>query len=373
MRATFTSRHSLCFVILLFACVSIAHATDPGAEASRLLAAALAEDRGPGAMAAVVRDGEVIWSDAVGWADLEAKVALTPDSLLRTGSVAKPLTAALVARLVAAGKLDIDAPVQKRVVELPHEAITARHLGTHTSGIRHYDFTNYDEANNTRFHTSLDEALATFLDDPLLTAPGQAFHYSSFGYNLLGVVAARAAEGSYAGALATWLTEPLGLDGIRIDHPLDIVPRRGRFYTIKPDGTVINTIWRDSSDYYPSGGLLATAEDLARFTWACFRGPLLDGAPRQLFTTPGAMADGDDSPYSFGWQVERDDDGAIIAYQHGGETNGAAAIVRFDPATGIAVAGLANYNFWYDGEPAFYATVSERIPALFAADHAAKE
>ncbi len=336
--------------------------------ASRALRETLAADHGPGMMAAAARGGCLVWSDAAGHADLEQEVALGTDTRMRIGSVSKTLTAALAARLIEAGRMTADGDVRTWVPELPERdpAITPAMLATHTSGIRHYDFSDYAEANNVRYYERLSDALAVFAEDDLLASPGEAFHYTSFGYNLLGVAAARATGTSFGEALATHVTEPLGLHDTTIDHPLQIVPRRTRFYTVIDGGGVINTIWRDSSDYYPAGGLLSTATDLARFTHAVFAGDFLGDEGDRLVTTPATLASGEELTYTFGWQ-RRTVDGQL-RYEHGGETNGAYAQVAWFPELDLAVAGIANFNFWGEtlGEPAFFGWVLERLPALLA-------
>jgi serine beta-lactamase-like protein LACTB, mitochondrial len=47
----------------------------------------------PGLSVAVGQDGKIIWSEGFGFADLEAKKPVTPQTLFRIGSVSKPLTA----------------------------------------------------------------------------------------------------------------------------------------------------------------------------------------------------------------------------------------------------------------------------------------
>lgn len=80
---------------------------------------------------AVAVNGRVVWAQGYGYADLEQKVAVTPATKFRIGSVSKSLTAAAVARLVQQGKLDVDAPVQRYVPTFPDKGvvITTREVG----------------------------------------------------------------------------------------------------------------------------------------------------------------------------------------------------------------------------------------------------
>ncbi|WP_421787257.1 serine hydrolase domain-containing protein [Hyphobacterium sp.] len=347
------------------ASLSSACAQSPDADA--LLEEIREIDRIPGVMAAVVRDGAIIWSGAAGFADLESRTALTTRTRMRIGSVSKPLTAALALRLAQDGRLDIDGDIRNLVPELAEPeagVITARRIAGHTSGIRQYDFTSIEDANNFMFYPALDAALARVAGDPLVHVPGTDFHYSSIAFNVLGVAAERAAGRSFDAAMTEEITRPLGLHDTLIDHPLEIIERRTRFYTLFPDGVVRNTIWRDSSDYYPSGGMLSTAEDLARFAHAVFAGDLIDPAMQEVLRTEITTSAGEGSGYAFGWQVVRDETGRVTHYEHGGETNGAYAYIRFDPDSGLALAMIGNANHAV-GEPVFFEYASERLPALF--------
>lgn len=359
-------RHAVCLTMLLAAMPVGAEA--PADAASRLMGEALAADGGPGMMAAALRDGCLVWSDAAGHADLEQEVALTTDTRMRIGSVSKTLTAALAARMIQAGRMTADDDIRTYAEQFPDKGtpVTARQLASHTSGIRHYDFANMIEANNVRYYERLEDALALFAGDDLLAGPGDSFEYSSFGYNLLGVAAASAAGTSFGEALAAHVTMPLGLSNTLIDHPLMLVPHRTRFYTVVDGGGVINTIWRDSSDYYPSGGILSTAEDLVRFAYAVFEGEFLDAERKSLVRTAARTNAGRQVGYSFGWEVKTA--GGEPRLEHGGETNGAYARLLYLPERNLAVAGITNYNFWGQtlGEPAFFGFVSETLPGLLA-------
>ena len=367
------------YALLVLTLVSaLAHADEPikpdpisthEERAEQLLRQALADDGGAGIAAAVLVNGQLRFAGAAGHADMEGNRPLRADTPLRIGSVSKLITTALVCRLIDAQALDPDANIETLVPEFhvyPEagaSAITARRLANHTSGIRHYDFADLAEANNQRYYPDLAAALGVFADDPLLASPGAEHHYSSFGYNLLGVAASRAAEASFADAVQSLVSDPLGLSQTVIDHPLQLVVDRARFYTVY-HGELINTFWRDSSDYYPSGGMLSSAVDLARLTEAMFHGDFLSDQTRSLLTSESHSLQGP-TGYSFGWQVKIDTDGSKH-YEHGGETNGAYAWVYYDPERRLVVAGAANYNvFPSQSESAFFSLAMAGLTELY--------
>ncbi|MDO1558162.1 serine hydrolase domain-containing protein [Brevundimonas sp. 2R-24] len=336
-------------------------------EAQAILARILERDGTPGVMAAVYRNGELIWSGATGLADIENRAPLTPTTRMRIGSVSKPLTAVLALRLRDQGRLDLDADVRALVTELPEPTdgiITARRLAAHTAGVRQYDFRDIQDANNFLYYPNLTAALARTVGDPLVSAPGAAHHYSSLGYNILGILAERAAAAEFGELIGREVAAPLGLENTMIDHPLAIISGRTRFYTRFPDGVVRNTIWRDSSDFYPSGGLLSTAEDLARFGDAVFSGSWLSEASMRDVLTEATTIAGEGVGYSFGWQIGRRADGSIEWYGHGGETNGAYASLRYYPDEKLTVAVITNANAM-SYRPYFFEAARTELPAVF--------
>ncbi len=340
---------------------------DRSARAGAILDHILEVDGGPGVMAAVMQDGELLWSGAVGLADMEAGVSLTPHTRMRIGSLSKPFTAALVLRLVELGRMDVDMDVRGLVPELTTPVsgtITPRLIAAHLSGIRHYNFEDYLEANNVFFHGALEDAVVPQAGFDLISAPGEEHHYTSIGYNVLGLAAERAAEQEFGHALLTYVAQPLGLGDTMIDHPLEIIPNRTRFYTRFPDGVTRNTIWRDSSDFYPSGGLLSSAEDLVTLASAVFGGDWLSDASMDLVQVEARTIAAEGVGYTFGWQVHYSEDGSVDWYGHGGETNGAYAIVRYYPADHLAVAAITNANH-AAGEPAFFDAITGDLAGVF--------
>ena len=208
--------------------------------------------------------------------------------------------------------------------------------------------------------------LSLFADDPLVSRPGEAVHYSSFGYNLLGVAIERIEGTSYGEALRRLVTAPLGLDSVGLDDAHAKVPCRTAFYSNTFGWLQTATVKRDSSDYYPSGGLVATSEDLARFAAAVFGE---DGSPaaRALMSQPPTLADGKPGKHAFAWEVHRDEEGNVDWYGLGGAANGAHASVRYYPRLRMAVAGAINYNFFLtERRPAFFRVIREEIPAIYA-------
>ena len=66
-------------------------------------------------------DGKSVWSEGLGYADVENRVPCTAKSVMRIASISKSITMATVAKLWESGKLDLDKPVQDYVSSFPEK------------------------------------------------------------------------------------------------------------------------------------------------------------------------------------------------------------------------------------------------------------
>ncbi|XP_036593035.1 serine beta-lactamase-like protein LACTB, mitochondrial [Trichosurus vulpecula] len=116
-------------------------------ESSRDLLHRIKDEVGaPGIVVGVSVDGKEVWSEGLGYADVENRVPCKPETVMRIASISKSLTMVAIAKLWEEGRLDLDIPVQKYVPEFPEKeyegekvSVTTRLLISHLSGIRHYE------------------------------------------------------------------------------------------------------------------------------------------------------------------------------------------------------------------------------------------
>ena len=293
----------------------------------------------PGVSITVSRDGRILWSEGLGWADLEQRVAVTPLTRFRVGSVSKSLTSAALGMLVEQGRLDLDQPVQRYVPSFPVKRwpVTTRQVAGHIAGVRHY---RGDEFAMNRPFPTVSDGLTIFADDSLLFEPGTAYRYSSYGYNLLSAVIEGASGTPFLEYMGTHVFGPAGMRQTVPDFVDSLIPFRARWYSGDQD-SVINAMFVDNSYKWAGGGFLSTTEDLARFGFAMLDDKLVSRKTRELLWTSLALEDGKATGYGLGWGVGQDRAGRSRAMHSGGSMGGTAYLVIY-PDERVVVALLAN-------------------------------
>lgn len=311
----------------------------------RVVSAWMSKSGIPGLSVAVALDGKVIWSNGYGLADLETFVPATANSLFRTASIGKSLTATAAMRLDEEGKLKLDEPVQSYCPAYPVKPwpLKVRHLLSHTGGIRHYGGPrDAEEQASTKHYANVIDALAPFKDDPLKFEPGTEYLYSTYGYDVLGCVIQGAAGEPFLEAMRRLVFAPTGMTRTRDDDPAAILPNRAAGYA-RDKGQIRNATHVDMSNRLPAGGYVTTSTELAAFAAMFIDCKLVSCATRDAMLKEVALKNGDTVNYGMGWAIVEDASGHPDGRAfHGGSSPGASGMLYIAPAQRLAVAILSN-------------------------------
>lgn len=302
----------------------------------------------PGASVTVMRNGQIIWSEGFGLADVEQGVPVTPLTRFRVGSVSKSLTSAALGLLVQDGKLDLDAPVQRYVPDFPVKRwpITVRQVAGHLAGIRHY---RGDEFLLNRHFASVHDGLAIFMDDSLLFEPGTHYQYSTYGWSLLSAVVEGASGQPFLTFMNSRVFSPLAMRSTEAEFVDSLIPFRAHFYTRADSATgVINAPFVDNSYKWAGGGFLSTTEDLGRFGQALLDGSLLRTSTVQMLWTSQKTRDGKETGYGMGWRTDRDSAGRRRVWHSGGSAGGTAYLLIY-PEQKLIISVLVNSDQTFIG------------------------
>ena len=256
----------------------------------------------PGLALAVLKDGKRIESRSFGWADLERRVRVTPDTLFEIGSVTKQFTAVALMLLVEDGKLGVDDLLGSHLAGLPDawQGVTLRHLLTHTSGIADYEelmgYVGYRQV------MTAEQVIAVVAAKPLEFTPGERFNYSNTGYFLLTLVIERVSGQPFIDLLRQRVLLPAGMLRTGSSEPTRVLPRRAAGYEFK-DGAFQNRDAMQPSATLGAGMLVSTLADLARWDAVLDSRALLRPESWQLLWTEALLNDGKGSGYCLGWFV----------------------------------------------------------------------
>jgi serine beta-lactamase-like protein LACTB len=319
---------------------------DKRAQIEKAASSFLAANSVPGISVAVVRDGELLWSAGFGMADLENFVPATSSTLFRLGSISKPITATAILQLSERGKLDLDAEVQNYCPAFPKKEwpITTRELLGHLGGIRHYNPDGKGDIpdDNAKHFASMEESLQIFANDALVAKPGTKFHYSTYGYTLLGCVLEGASSEKYVDYVKENVFEPAAMEETEADNFFAVIQHRSRWYHKDKAGVVQNAGVLDSSYKIPGGGLISSADDMARFEIAIFANKLLKPATREVMWTPQKAVDGSPTGYALGWGTQKKYGLALV--EHTGGQQGASTSIILAPERRAGIVVLANMD-----------------------------
>ena len=313
--------------------------TEAVTQARDLLIDRMEEQSIPGLSVAVGMGGEVLWSEGFGWADLENRVPVWPETKFRVASISKALTAAAVGKLMEEGRLDLDAPVQEYLPSFPEKRwpVTTRLLGGHLAGMRHYRGLEFQSMEH---YGDVVEALEIFSADTLLHEPGTAYEYSTYGWNLISAVVQSAAGEPYLDYMRKAVFEPAEMDETVAEHVDSLIYRRSRAYRRTEDDRIMNAPYVDNSNKWAGGGFLSTAPDLVRFGMAHLDGTLLRRETLETLWTSQATTEGEETGYGIGWRVATWE-GRQVVYHTGGAVGGTTVLVIY-PEEGLVVSLLAN-------------------------------
>lgn len=332
------------------------------AASDELLRQIMKRDKLPSLSVAVSVDGELAYQRALGHADITTATPATPETVYAQGSVTKALTATLAMQLAGAGKLDLDVAVQKYCAAYPEKSgtVTLRQLLAHTAGLRHYDYRRFEEDfMNSTAYESIPDAMQKFADDPLVAAPGEKYHYSSWGYVVVACALENASGQSYAELLRARILEPTNMTHSRMDESGLQPENQATGYSLQDDGSWKATSRQDPSDRYGAAGLLSTPTDIVYFADALLQGNLLDPAQRQTMWSSQQLENGEPTGHGLGWDLD-EKSGTVMK---GGTSFDATSYLYILPAEGISIAINTNLILWGKGRE----ELAEKLAEIYAA------
>ena len=221
----------------------------------------------PGAALAVTRDGEIIYKQGYGTANLEYDIPIKTKTIFDIASVSKQFTAFAIITLSHDGKLSLDDDIRMHLPDVPDfgSTITIRHLLHHTSGLRDWVQSLVIAGVAMEDVISFKHILKMARHQKLLNfEPGEAYLYSNTGYNLLAEIVERVTGDSFRDWTDTNIFKPLTMTNSHFhdDHQM-ILKNRAYSYQAVENGGFKHAV--NNTTALGSSSLCSTVEDLAKW------------------------------------------------------------------------------------------------------------
>lgn len=374
-----------------------ARATDAENALRAELATGLARGLPSISIAIATRQG-VIWSDAIGYADLSRRNLAHTGYLYGIGSITKMFVACVVEQLVDEGRLSLDATGAEilgteGIAGIPNAATaTVRQFLDHTSGVPSWEFDAewIRHGRGSAMDVSHIWGKTETLDylksgrDPATNKPGLGYRYSNTNYTLLGLIIEQVTGRDAVLEIHERLLKPRGLTDIAFEgfEPVDAARVPSRYHFGTPDfvrdaglhpsfrrvaGSLIDVSRSNLSAEWTAGAMLATAHDLALFVRDLRDGQIVSAAALRRMSTFRSTDDRDED-MGQGLALDRHGRERLIGYT--GNVLGFGAAVGWIPGEDVVIALLTNVGAMHAGETAYFPEKLLKTSHLIAAARA---
>jgi len=232
---------------------------------------------------AVSKNGEIIYTKSIGFADIENNLKATENSKYRIGSITKSFTTVLVLKAIEQKKLDLNQSTDKWFPTIKNaKQITVKHLLSHRSGI--HNFTNDKDylAYNTQPKTEKEmvEIIAKGGSD---FQPDSKAEYSNSNFVLLTYILEKTFNKSYSELLQEYIVKPIDLTNTYVFKKINTSNNECKSYKFVSS-------WKEETETnytipLGAGAITSTPSDLTKFADALFDGKLLKSESLEIMKT----------------------------------------------------------------------------------------
>ncbi|WP_394975270.1 serine hydrolase domain-containing protein [uncultured Croceitalea sp.] len=301
------------------------------------------KEKVPGLSITINKNGETIFQNGFGYADIENKISVEPrNTIFRIASISKCITALAFGKMIEEGLLQFDDSFYKHVPYYPKKAydFTLRQLASHTAGIRAYRGKEF----GLNEPYSIADSLEVFKNDSLVFEPGKGYLYNSFDFVLLSLAMQEANGVPFETYVKEKILIPLGMTNT-FAPPLTKsvssieLANQAKFYTKTVLGfekaIEVNNFYKLSG-----GGYLSTSDDVAKLGKAILEQKILDKGMFKELCSPQYI-NGKSTYYGLGFQVSKDKhDRSFIG--HVGSSVGAYSNLFIYPKEELVISILIN-------------------------------
>lgn len=296
--------------------------------------------------------GEVLLNNGYGFASIEERRKMTPDSVMSVGSISKQMTAVVILSLAEQGLIKVSHTLGNYFPTCPDDkrCITIHQLLRHTSGMVNFVGDDFDDIPRDQF-------VQKVFDVPLSHPPGSDFKYSNCGYSLLGIIIELVTGTSYTTYLPENFFEPLEMTKTGWFGDNKWINTEVTNYYVEGVNTGSIKSWK--GPFWPllaNGGVCTTAHEMYSWIRGLEEEKLLTEESISQLLTPGIRN------YAYGWDVGIHEEWGMHVRHNGGSDLGVNAEVHWFPEVQLVLVVLSNMMF--GGEGAAFKVTPKILKAL---------
>lgn len=335
-------------ILLLFPCLCFSQNdfTAAAAKADILAQNFLTTNDVPGLSISISYNDTIVYSKGFGLANIEQKLPVVPSqSQFKIGSITKTITAIALAKLVNAGKLNLDKSIYFYLDSLPKKEydFTLRQIGGHVVGLKRM----YLPYNTDSLHKVSHQELYNSFTGSLLFKPLTQYSYSNFGFELLGMAIEKASGMPFDEAAQNFVLKPLKMTATSVVPNTD---SNTKYYTVSKNKEKIKSQYITYNVNTAPGYYYATSEDLLKLgNGLLFTDRVLDKKMLLELIKPQKLTSGKSTRYGIGIEAFTDRNGNW-SYGHSGRIYGGTSYLAISPNFKLVIAITVNCDYLKEGK-----------------------
>lgn len=306
-------------------------------------------EESPGFAVLVAKDGEILFEQAYGFANIEEAIPASPTTKFRIGSITKQFIAAAILKLQEQGKISVNDKLEVFIPDFPRgDEVTIHHLLTHTSGI--HSFTNQpgfiDYVTQKAEAKTIVDSIKSWEFD---FNPGEKWEYNNSGYFLLGIILEKVSGKGFGDYLYEEFFKPFGMNNTGIYVNEEPPENTAIGYTVE-EGAYKPALDWNMSWAGGAGSMYSTVVDLYKWNEAVFNGKVLSEESITAAHTPVKLNNGELPPsgkYGYGWAIV--DFRGVTEIAHGGGLHGFISYLSRFKEENLTIVTLTNCTPTMDG------------------------
>lgn len=293
--------------------------------------------------------GQTIWSEGIGYSNVELKVQSLPEHKYRIGTTSGLLTAMLILKLQEEGKLDVN----KKYTDYISESInkdwnfSLYNLACHSAGLQ--SFKIMDELVSKKYQ-NMDSLLYAHKNDKQIYPVNTTLIESSLGICMLGKVAENVTNEKYPKLIIEKIIRPLNLNETQVEISNVIIENKATCYARNMVAQLFLMPSVNVDVVAPALGIISTADDLNKLGQSIMNKELLSEDSYKLLLKSNILPDGSEYKYFMG-MAEYTDNMQHNFYMTTGVVIGGSSLLVIYPKQKIVISACSNLSTDFTAYP----------------------